>query len=106
MLNVRLLNATVAGPAFDIVNGVTVVEGWWTAKQVVRSARDVFCLLLSTQRTGIPHLPFRSPRMWGAVRLAEKIETRIGGWAAIRVSGECGWGDPHFSQCYGLNASR
>jgi len=25
----------------------------------------------------------------------QKIETRIGGGAAIRVSGGCGWGDPH-----------
>ena len=29
----------------------------------------------------------------------ENKETRIGG--AIRVSGECGWGDPHFSHFYG-----
>ena len=27
--------------------------------------------------------------------MAKKIKTRIGGGAAIRVSGECGWGDPH-----------
>jgi hypothetical protein len=35
----------------------------------------------------------------------ENKETRIGGGAAIRVSGECGWGDPHYSDYYGVNAS-
>jgi hypothetical protein len=42
----------------------------------------------------------QTPRMRAEERVKNK-ETRIGGGAAIRVSGECGWGDPHFSHFTG-----